>query len=111
MPAMMRTRVGITPASLGRWSPTGGLLALPEPVPWDLFFDIEGARYYSEDGHELGLQYLFGIVDTGERGRPRYTQIWAFDRAGRAANGAQNARFLPGVRRWVPRIALVYSPV
>ena len=32
---------------------------------------------------EFGLQYLFGIVDTADidaDGRPRYTQIWAFDR-------------------------------
>ncbi|MGH3421924.1 MAG: TM0106 family RecB-like putative nuclease, partial [Streptosporangiaceae bacterium] len=62
-----------------------GLLALPEPVTGDLFFDIEGARYYSEDSREFGLQYLFGVVDTAEEdetGRPRYTQIWAFDRQG-----------------------------
>jgi AAA domain len=62
-----------------------GLLALPEPAGGDLFFDIEGARYYSEDGRESGLQYLFGVVDTAEAdgaGLPRYTQIWAFDRAG-----------------------------
>ena len=43
-----------------------GLLALPEPADGDLFFDIEGARYYSEDGREFGLQYLFGVVDTAE---------------------------------------------
>jgi hypothetical protein len=62
-----------------------GLLALPEPAGGDLFFDIGGARYYSEDGREFGLQYLFGVVDTAETdeaGLPRYTQIWAFDRAG-----------------------------
>ena len=62
-----------------------GLLALPEPADGDLFFDIEGARYYSQDGREFGLQYLFGVVDTAdldEAGLPRYTQIWAFDRAG-----------------------------
>ena len=40
-----------------------GLLALPEPASGDLFFDIEGARYYSEDGQEFGLQYLFGVVE------------------------------------------------
>jgi predicted RecB family nuclease len=60
-----------------------GLLALPEPAIGDLFFDIEGARYYSEDSKEFGLQYLFGIVDTADtdaRGTPRYTQICAFDR-------------------------------
>jgi AAA domain/RNase_H superfamily len=62
-----------------------GLAALPEPCAGDLFFDIEGARYYSEDNREFGLQYLFGIVDSADRddkGVPRYTQIWAFDRAG-----------------------------
>ncbi|MGH3418724.1 MAG: TM0106 family RecB-like putative nuclease, partial [Streptosporangiaceae bacterium] len=62
-----------------------GLLALPEPADGDLFFDIEGARYYSEDGREFGLQYLFGVVDTAEvdeAGLPRYTQIWAFGRPG-----------------------------
>ena len=62
-----------------------GLLALPEPVTGDLFFDIEGARYYTEDGREFGLQYLFGIVDTADMdasGVPRYTQLWSFDRPG-----------------------------
>ena len=62
-----------------------GLASLPEPAAGDLFFDIEGARYYSEDGREFGLQYLFGIVDTAEldeRGAPRYHQVWCFDRAG-----------------------------
>ncbi len=62
-----------------------GLLALPAPVAGDLFFDIEGARYYSEDQREFGLQYLFGIVDTadvGADGAPAYRQFWAFDRAG-----------------------------
>ena len=65
--------------------PNRGLLALPEPVPGDLFFDIEGAPFYSEDGKEFGLQYLFGIVDTAdtdEVGAPRYTPIWCFDRQG-----------------------------
>ena len=69
----------------GALVPNRGLLALPEPVDGDLFFDIEGARYYSEDSREFGLQYLFGVVDTAdldEAGRPRYTPIWAFDRQG-----------------------------
>jgi predicted RecB family nuclease len=69
----------------GALVPNRGLLALPEPVDGDLFFDIEGARYYSEDSREFGLQYLFGVVDTADlddKGRPRYTAIWAFDRHG-----------------------------
>jgi len=67
----------------GALVPNRGLLALPEPAAGDLFFDIEGARYYSQDSREFGLQYLFGVVDAAdldERGRPRYTPIWAFDR-------------------------------
>jgi uncharacterized protein len=59
-----------------------GLLALPEPVAGDLFFDIEGARYYSEDDREVGLQYLFGILDTAAASPPQYRQFWAFDRQG-----------------------------
>jgi predicted RecB family nuclease len=69
----------------GALVPNRGLLALPEPEEGDLFFDIEGARYYSEDSREFGLQYLFGVVDTAdldEAGLPRYTAIWAFDRQG-----------------------------
>jgi predicted RecB family nuclease len=61
--------------------PNRGLLALPEPAEGDLFFHIEGARYYCEDGREFGLQFLFGIAGTAER-PPQYTQFWAFDRAG-----------------------------
>ncbi len=67
----------------GALVPDRGLLALPPPAPGDLFFDIEGARYYSEDDKDFGLQYLFGIVDTadlGADGRPRYHAIWSFDR-------------------------------
>ena len=66
----------------GAFVPNRGLLALPEPAVGDLFFDIEGARYYSEDAEEFGLQYLFGIVDTARSagGQPAYTQLWAFDR-------------------------------
>jgi len=69
----------------GALVPNRGLLALPEPVTGDLFFDIEGARYYSEDSREFGLQYLFGVVDTADldsSGRPRYTAFWAFGRDG-----------------------------
>jgi uncharacterized protein len=69
----------------GELVPNRGLLGLPAPAEGDLFFDIEGARFYSEDGKEFGLQYLFGIVDTAdidEHGRPRYHQFWSFDRVG-----------------------------
>ena len=82
-----------------------GLLALPEPASGDLFFDIEGARYYSEDGQEFGLQYLFGVVDTADtdaRGRPRYTQIWAFDRPGEKRAFEELVDFITERRRRHP---------
>ena len=82
-----------------------GLLALPESASGDLFFDIEGARYYSEDGNEFGLQYLFGVVDTADtdaRGRPRYTQIWAFDRPGEKRAFEELVDFITERRRRHP---------
>ncbi|MEX1271201.1 MAG: TM0106 family RecB-like putative nuclease, partial [Acidimicrobiia bacterium] len=69
----------------GELVPDRGLLVLPEPAEGDLFFDIEGSRYYSDDGKEFGLQYLFGLVNTADRhssGTPRYAAFWAFDRSG-----------------------------
>ncbi len=85
----------------GELVPGRGLLALPEPADGDLFFDIEGARYYSDDGREFGLQYLFGIVDTAER-PPRYTQFWAFDRAGEKRAFEELIDFITARRRERP---------
>ena len=89
----------------GALVPNRGLLALPEPVTGDLFFDIEGARYYSEDGREFGLQYLFGIVDTAdtdEHGTPRYRQIWAFDRGGEKRAFEELVDFITACRERTP---------
>ena len=88
-----------------------GLLALPEPADGDLFFDIEGARYYSEDNKEFGLQYLFGIVDTADtdaRGRPRYTQIWAFDRPGEKRAFEELIDFITERRRRRPGLRVYH---
>jgi len=87
----------------GELVPSRGLPALPEPAEGGLLFDIEGARYYSEDGREFGLQYLFGIVDTAER-PPRYTQFWAFDRAGEKRAFEELIDFITERRRERPRL-------
>ena len=71
--------------AVGELVPNRGLLGLPAKVAGDLYFDIEGARYYTEDQKEFGLQYLFGIVDSAEldaQGRPKYHAFWGFDREG-----------------------------
>jgi predicted RecB family nuclease len=53
--------------------PEQGLAALPVPSPGDLFFDLEGDPY----AFELGIEYLFGVVDAGGE----YTGRWSLDRA------------------------------
>lgn len=70
-----------------------GLLALPEPSPGDLFFDIEG------DPHAFhhGLEYLLGYVDVDGA----FTGLWALDPD---AERAQFERFIDTVmerrERW-----------
>ena len=91
----------------GQLVPNRGLLALPEPARGDLFFDIEGARYYSEDGKEFGLQYLFGVADTAdtdETGAPRYHQIWCFDRRGEKRAFEELIDFITERRKASPRL-------
>jgi uncharacterized protein len=54
------------PADSGR-----GLSALPEPSPWDLFFDIEADPWATD----VGLEYLLGVVEEVD-GKPSYLDIW-----------------------------------
>ena len=49
-----------------------GLAALPQPSPWDLFFDIEADPWATE----VGLEYLLGVVEDVD-GQPHYLDIWA----------------------------------
>jgi predicted RecB family nuclease len=55
--------------------PSQGFARLPRSNPGDLFFDMEGDPY--EEG---GLEYLFG-VGTIERGKFRFHDFWAHNRA------------------------------
>jgi uncharacterized protein len=52
------------------------LTLLPEPDPGDLFFDFEGDPLWTADGHEWGLEYLFGVLEAGGNFRP----LWAHNR-------------------------------
>ncbi len=58
------------PDAVGR-----GLAALPEPTPWDVFFDIE-ADPWALDG---GLEYLLGVAVEVD-GEPAYLPFWGHDR-------------------------------
>lgn len=53
-----------------------GLCALPPPSPGDVFFDMEGDPFVTDDG----LEYLFGVVELID-GAPRFHSFWAHDRA------------------------------
>jgi uncharacterized protein len=80
----------------GTLEPDRGLLALPEPRPGDLFFDIEGDPYAADEG----IDYLFGVLEPGvtERGpdggtQPRFHAIWSRDADGAVTEAAERAAF------------------
>lgn len=62
------------------------LTLLPDPDKGDLFFDFEGDPLWTSgaarptsgsDGHEWGLEYMWGVLEVGGGFRP----LWAHDRA------------------------------
>jgi predicted RecB family nuclease len=50
---------------------------LPDPDKGDLFFDFEGDPLWTADGHEWGLEYMWGVLDAGGTFQP----LSAHDRA------------------------------
>jgi uncharacterized protein len=50
--------------------------ALPATDPGDLFFDFEGDPLWTDDGVMWGLEYMWGVLETGGKFRP----MWAEDR-------------------------------
>ncbi|MGV0795202.1 TM0106 family RecB-like putative nuclease [Mycolicibacterium sp. XJ1819] len=54
------------------------LMVLPDENRGDLFFDFEGDPLWTVDGHEWGLEYLWGVLNTSGE----FTPYWAHDRAG-----------------------------
>jgi uncharacterized protein len=52
------------------------LTLLPDPDPGDLFFDFEGDPLWTADGHDWGLEYLFGVLDAAGNFHP----LWAHNR-------------------------------
>jgi predicted RecB family nuclease len=50
---------------------------LPDPDKGDLFFDFEGDPLWTADGHDWGLEYMWGVLEVGGAFRP----LWAHDRA------------------------------
>jgi uncharacterized protein len=80
----------------GTLEPDRGLLALPEPRPGDLFFDIEGDPYASDEG----IDYLFGVLEPGvtvtepDGGTlPAFHAIWSRDADGALTEAAERDAF------------------
>ncbi len=76
----------------GPLEPSRGLLALPEPRPGDLFFDIEGDPYALDDG----VDYLFGVLEPGlpgADGQPTFHAFWARDAEGKVTLAAEKSAF------------------
>lgn len=76
----------------GALDPSKGLLALPPPSPGDLFLDLEGDPFASEDG----IDYLFGILEPGQRdadGQPRFRAFWSRDADGAVTEAAEKVAF------------------
>lgn len=54
------------------------LLAIPSPDAGDIFFDFEGDPLYSEEGgHEWGIDYLFGLIETDATFRAFWAHTYA----------------------------------
>lgn len=77
--------------------PERGLCRLPERSDGDVYFDIEADRYVV-DGT---LHYLLGWVVI-EEDKPRYTRLWAHDRAGEYKNFMTFIEFLKRRREECP---------
>jgi predicted RecB family nuclease len=76
----------------GSLEPNRGLLALPEPRPGDLFFDIEGDPYALDDG----IDYLFGVLEPGvldAHGQPIFHAFWSRDAQGRVTLDGEKQAF------------------
>ena len=53
------------------------LMVLPDHDKGDLFFDFEGDPLWTVNGHDWGLEYLWGVLTTTDEFHP----FWAHDRA------------------------------
>ncbi len=54
------------------------LTLLPDRDEGDLFFDFEGDPLWTADGVDWGLEYLFGVLEGGRKGK--FHPLWAHDR-------------------------------
>lgn len=76
------------------------LMVLPDVDKGDLFFDFEGDPLWTTDGHEWGLEYLWGVLTVGDEFQP----FWAHDRAEERQALKEFLAFVRKRRRRYPRM-------
>lgn len=80
---------------------------LPDPDKGDLFFDFEGDPLWTVNGHEWGLEYLWGVLEAGGAFRP----LWAHDRAGERQALVDFLKLVRQRRRKYPKMHVYhYAP-
>jgi uncharacterized protein len=88
--------------------PERGFALMPEPSDGDMWLDLEGDPWF-EPGR--GLEYLFGWIELGEDGTPRYVPIWAHDRDGERRGFEQLVDHIVERRRRFPEMHVYhYAP-
>lgn len=80
------------------------LALLPDPDKGDLFFDFEGDPLWTVDGREWGLEYLWGVLESGGR----FTALWAHDRAEERRALADFLAFVRKRRRRYPNMHIYH---
>lgn len=88
----------------GTLEPDRGLLALPEPRPGDLFFDIEGDPFAFDEG----VDYLFGVLEPGlpdADGKPTFHAFWSRDKTGKVTLEAEKRAFERLIDLFIDRLA------
>src|SRR5664279_293100 len=57
------------------------ILNLPSPEAGDIFFDFEGDTMFEGDDSDLGIEYLWGLLELDGTSTGSFTPLWADDRA------------------------------
>ena len=76
-----------------------GFAALPAPDVGDVFLDFEGHPFWKAD---VGLFFLFGLIERDDAGEWAFKAFWAHDQAGEAQATQDLVEYLAERRRRFP---------
>ncbi len=80
------------------------LMVLPDADKGDLFFDFEGDPLWTADGHEWGLEYLWGVLTVADE----FSPLWAHTRADERAALVAFLDMVRKRRRRYPRMHIYH---